>query len=129
MIPDPTDVVTDVVWPLVTQRFGTILVQSVQDLVEGAEEDLRTFGLAIARNTVLAIVSRDEEWLSELRGQAQGLLEINRIRVSNESRELVLRILESLVRMAMQAALGAATATMFKLGNLDEAQNLLGLLK
>lgn len=128
-LPDPTDIVSDVLWPLATERFGETISYALQDLVKGTEEDLRSFGLQIARNMTIAAVRRDAEWGRELRAQALGLLELNRIRVTNKRRELVLRILEALCRMAIQAGLAAASQALFKNGEPVLGYDLLDKLK
>ena len=91
-------------WEALQGRIGATIVEGLQGLVEGAEEDLRTFGLYIAEDMVDAIQRGDTNWEKEIMAQASLLLEINRLRAVNHNHARLMQVLHALVRMGLELA-------------------------
>jgi hypothetical protein len=96
--------VTDHAWAVLEGRIGHTIVEGLQGLVDGAAEDLRTFGLTIAEDMVRAIQRGDAEWEHEIKAQARLLLEINRLRAVNANYAILMQVLHALVRMGLEIA-------------------------
>ncbi len=78
------------------------VVEGLKGLVDGAEADLREFGLAIAADLVRAVGAKDEALLAELQHQLPVLAEINRIRLVNATWEQVYAVLSIIGRVALK---------------------------
>lgn len=87
--------------------IGTLLVQELAPVLGAAEQDLKDFGLAIARDGLRAVLAGDKDWQAELKGQVKALLEVQRIRVEVVDWDLTEKIV-GLVLKAAAAAIGAA---------------------
>lgn len=79
---------------------------AVAPILQGAEGDLREFGLIIAGDFVAAKASGDLEWQASLRAQVRTLGERTRVRVDLARWTFAEHLLEVLFR-AVTAALGA----------------------
>lgn len=107
-MPDPLNPfggVPELVRSALEEKLGDYIVDALDDLLSGAEEDIRTFGLQIAHAAVVAGVRQDEDWLGEIRAQVDLLLEANRIRVVRKQNWLVMQVIEAIVRTAFKTAL------------------------
>lgn len=82
------------------QDLGNLLRDSLQNIVEGATQDLDMYSQGIAQDLAEAITLPESEkrdaLIKELKGQAVGILEINRLRVSDEGRKAVQSIIEAI---------------------------------
>jgi hypothetical protein len=85
----PSAPLVNVNWEAIAAQIGLTLTGSLKDLITGTAEDIRTYGTAIARDMLGAVrepdVAKREALLSELKGQARSLAELNRIRLNNEA--------------------------------------------
>lgn len=125
---NPLDLVSEVLVPIMTDQFGQVITDSLRHLLEGAEEDLRTFGLQIAEGLVHATLSGDTAWVEECKAQALVLIEINRLRVVNQNTSLVLQVLEAVIGMALRAGLAVAAQALLGQGDLGGGRSLLDQL-
>lgn len=81
-------------WKKMVEVLGTQVAERLQGLVEGAEEDLRSYGLAIAKDLIVAVRTGNKtKLLKELYDQAQLLAEVHRIRMSNEANDVLNTVL------------------------------------
>lgn len=93
-----------------------LLASSLDDLVDGAKDDARIFYRDMAKDLAeAALIKNDmdrEETVSEIRAQTKAMLELNRLRVVNESWELAEKLIAVTAKgivMAGQISLTAAT--------------------
>ncbi len=92
-------------WKLMKMELGALISESIVELVEGAEEDLKTYGLEIANNMIVAIRLGREDLRRELQDQLVMLGEIHRIKVSNAGEAVLNRVIDIGMRIG-KAALG-----------------------
>lgn len=92
---------------LALELRGEVL-EGIKPFVEGAQEDLREFGAAIAKDMVRAVRERREDLIRELGHQLEVLGELNRIRLVNASWAQIGNILAVVGRVAMKAIAAAA---------------------
>jgi hypothetical protein len=92
-------------WTLIRKEIGDILSESLADLVEGAEEDLKSYGAEIANNMIVAIRTGRKDLQRELQDQFVMLGEIHRIRLTNEAEVVLGRVIDIGMRIG-RAALG-----------------------
>jgi len=90
-------------WKLLKTELGNILSESLAELVEGAEEDLKAYGLEIARSMVVAIRTGRADLRRELQEQAVMLGEVHRIRFNNEARVVLDKIMDIGMRIGATA--------------------------
>lgn len=100
---DPADV-AETVWAALEGRLAGTITDGLKGLLDGAEEDIRTFGLYMAQDLVLAIRRKDAAWEHEIRAQAGLLMEVNRLRAANAQHALVMQVLHALIRMGLEIA-------------------------
>lgn len=93
----------------VTDEIADLVTDALEETVDAASADLKTFGKDIARDIVMVIRSGDDSLLRSLKGQARMLAEINRIRLNRNSRALLNRILDVAARVG-KVLLTAAVA-------------------
>jgi hypothetical protein len=79
---------------------------AVKPIIEGAERDLREFGLEIAGDMVVAKATGNEAWIAELRAQIRAIGERTRVRVDVARWAFAENLFEVLFRAAA-AAVGA----------------------
>lgn len=103
---------SDLALAALDERLGGFLVDGIKTVVRGAEEDLREFGIGIARTALVAGMAQDHEMMDEIRAQIDLLMEVNRIRVTREHRALVLGYLEAGARMIFKTALAFGASWM-----------------
>lgn len=96
--------ISEVAWDSLRGRIGGTIVTGLHGLLEGAEEDIRTFGAYIAQDLVDAIQRRDTSWEKEIKAQAGLLMEINRLRAVNANHALLMQVIHALVRMGLEIA-------------------------
>lgn len=101
---NPVQEITEAAWESLQGRIQGTVIEGLRGLVDGAEEDLRTFGAYIAADMVDAVRRGDLEWEREVRAQARILLEINRLRAVNADHALLMQVLHALVRMGLEVA-------------------------
>lgn len=71
--------------------------------LEGTQEDLKEFGVAILKDMFVAVKTGDEEWRSELTEQTKVLGEIQRIRAVGAGWEIVTQTFWTVAKIAMKA--------------------------
>ncbi len=94
--------ITEAAWALLEGELGKLIANGIRGLVEGAEEDLRTFGLFMAQDMVTAIRRGDAAWAREIKAQAKILLEINRLRAVNHNHEVLMNVIHALVSTGLK---------------------------
>jgi hypothetical protein len=100
--------VSDLVdWHYLERELGEQLVAALRDFANGAEADIREYGLSMAFHTIAAIRQGDEAIKSELLDQAKALKEINRIRMNEFAENAFGVVLATAFRIGL-AALKAA---------------------
>ena len=90
-------------WKLLKTELGDIISESLTGLVEGAEEDLKSYGLEIARSMVVAIRTGRADLRRELQDQAVMLGEIHRIRFNNEAQSVLNKVMDIGMRIGATA--------------------------
>lgn len=98
------DEITQLTWDILQDRIQDTLVTGIRGMVDGAEEDLRAFGYAIAGDMVQAVMRGDVTWEKEVRAQALLLLEMNRLRAVNANYALLMQTIHAIVRMGLEVA-------------------------
>lgn len=97
-------------WDGLAAELKDEVLEGMKPYLEGAQDDLKTFGAAIAKDLIRAVREKRDDLVKELGHQLEGLAEINRIRLVNASWEQVKNILEIVARVAMKALAAAAVA-------------------
>lgn len=92
-------------WKIIRDELGDIIKESLIELVEGAEEDLKSYGMEIARGMIVAIRTGRADLRRELQSQVVMLGEIHRIRFTNEAKVVLDRVIDIGMRLGA-AALG-----------------------
>jgi len=87
--------------------IGDILKTTLADIVDGAEEDLKTFGKDIAKDIVAAAKLGRRDLLDELQDQLVVIAEINRIRIHNEPMAAAKKALQVAAEFALKAVAAA----------------------
>ncbi len=90
------------------QEIADTVVSALQGILDGAEADLRQFGLVIAQDAVAVVSLGRPDLLPEIEGQILLLVELNRLRVVNEQHALLKQLLMALLRVAVQTGLAVA---------------------
>lgn len=88
-------------------NMADVLADGLRDLIEGAEEDVRSFVSEIARDMILARISDSDRGstLEQLQNQLKIVAEINRVRVENHTWIVVTRIIQVALRSVVATAL------------------------
>lgn len=94
-------------WEAFVEGLGDEATAALKGLVDGAQEDLKTYGKAIAKDMVAAVRDNRPEIQSELREQLKVLAEIHRIRLVGTTWDFVVERLFQLVKVARLALLSA----------------------
>lgn len=92
-------------WKVIREELGDIISESLTELVEGAEADLKAYGAEIARGMIVAIRTGRNDLRQELQDQVVMLGEVHRIRVSNEAKVVLDKVFDIGMRLGV-AALG-----------------------
>lgn len=92
-------------WKLVREELSGVISDSLVELVEGAEEDLKTYGVEIANGMIIAMRLGRADLRAELKDQVGMLAEIHRIRLSNEAEVMLNKIIDIGMRIG-RAAVG-----------------------
>lgn len=95
------------------------LVAGLKGVLEGAEEDLQRYAVAIANDMATATSQAD---LDEIVGQSELLLEINRVRVAHASSDTFRAVIRSAATIAVGFATSGLSALIAKLPS-TEAPN------
>lgn len=85
------------------EDLGAVIVESIRDLVDGADTDLKTFGEEIAKDAILAAASGDDAMLAHTQAQVKLLTEHHRIRTNELSRAILERVVATSVRLMIAA--------------------------
>ena len=78
-------------WKKVVEELGGVLSERLEDLGEGAAEDLQAYGKDIAKGIIVALRSGRTDLIDELRDQAIILAEIHRIKLNNDALDMLER--------------------------------------
>lgn len=79
-----------------------LLVESLNDLIEGARGDLQNYAQQIVSDSVDAAAAGDTETLKQLEGQGTALLEVNRIRAVAGAERTVTRLISLAIGIALR---------------------------
>lgn len=110
-VPEPgPSGLTDLVQSVLEDKIGSFIATALKKVAKGTEEDLRLFGAQVARNALVAGMRGDSDLLGEVRAQVDMLLEVNRIRVDREHRELIVGFIEATARSIFKVALTAGVS-------------------
>lgn len=90
-------------WKAFTEEFGSILAEELNESIVDAAEDLRDYGLAVARDLTIALRSGREDLREELLEQAKLLAEVRRIDLNKKSEAVLERILDIGMRIGITA--------------------------
>lgn len=90
-------------WGKISKELGGIVSDSLKELAEGAEEDLKAYGEAIANSMIVAVRTGREDLRREVVEQAKLLAETHRIRVAKEANGVLEKILSVAVRVGAAA--------------------------
>ena len=92
-------------WKIIREELGSIVSESLYELVEGAEEDLRKYGMEIARGMIVALRTGRNDLRRELQDQVVMLGEIHRIKINTAAKDVLDRTIDIGMRLG-RAALG-----------------------
>jgi hypothetical protein len=92
-------------WKVIREELGSIVSESLYELVEGAEDDLREFGMEIARGMIVALRTGRDDLRRELQDQVVMLGEIHRIKVNTAAKDVLDKVIDIGMRLG-RAALG-----------------------
>lgn len=100
----------EVNWDELAGELGGEVGAALRGLVAGAEEDLKEFGAAIAKDLVRAVRAGREDLQAELVDQARALAEIHRIHLVEAGWEEVTRVLAVVGRVVLKTLAVAAVS-------------------
>lgn len=95
----------------VRDNLTSMLTESLDDLMEGAKEDIQAYAGQMAASAAQAVMLGSDArtaLLNELIDQSRLLAEKNRLRVVNERQEMFDRTMDLLVRKGTKFAISAA---------------------
>lgn len=116
--------IPEIVQAALEEKLGTLLITGLRELVEGPEESLRMFGLQLAHSATVATFRGDTEWLNEIKGQVDLMLEINRLKITKKNRKLLMSFLQFGLEMMIKTALSVGTNFLT-----NNVENLVGRIK
>ena len=90
-------------WKAIVKELGDDLTERLQYLVEGAEEDIKAYGLEIAESMVIAVRSGRKDLQDELGDQLIMLAEIHRIEISREIEAWLMAASKTAVKIGLAA--------------------------
>lgn len=106
-------------------QLGTLIVNSMRELVTNVDtEEVRTFAIQMAHSATVAALRGDTEWLKEVRGQVDLMLEINRIKITKKNRKVLMGFLHGILEAVLKTAL--TVGANYVIGN---ANNIVGRIK
>lgn len=94
----------------IEEELAEIIIDALDELVDGAQADLEEFGKVIAMELVFAIKSDDDEAIRELLAQTRALAEINRLRLNRKARVVLNRVLAVAARVGKSLLTAAMAA-------------------
>ena len=94
----------------VADDIADMVTDALEESVDAASADLKSFGKDIAVDLLAVIRSGDDALLRSLKGQARMLAEIHRIRLNRNSRALLNRILDVAARVGKTILTAAIAA-------------------
>ena len=92
-------------WKIIREELSGVIEDSLAELVEGAEEDLKSYGVEIANNLIIAMRTGRADLRRELQDQFVMLAEIHRIRLNTAAKDVLDNIINIGMRLG-RAALG-----------------------
>ena len=93
-------------WEALETELSAILKDSLDGVVNGAQEDLKTYGKAIARDLVVVIQANRTDLMDELFDQAILIAEVHRISLNRRAKVTLEKLLQAVARTGL-ALLGA----------------------
>lgn len=84
------------------------IAEGVEELVVGAKEDVRAFGVAIAGDLLEATLSGKEKVVGQLLDQLKLVAELNKLRAVNATWAAVTKVVKAILSAVLGAALAAA---------------------
>lgn len=88
--------------------------------LQGAQEDLDRWAFDISESVIAAARTGDKERLKELKAQALGILEVNRLRAVKQADALLERAIDASLEVAFQVSLVLLSSGSSALGNLSD---------
>ena len=92
-------------WKIIREELSGVIEDSLAELVEGAEEDLKSYGVEIANSLIIAMRTGRADLRRELQDQFVMLAEIHRIRLNTAAKDVLDNIINIGMRLG-RAALG-----------------------
>jgi predicted neutral ceramidase superfamily lipid hydrolase len=92
-------------WKIIREELSGVISDSLAELVEGAEDDLKAYAVGIANSLIIAVRTGRADLRQELQDQVVMIAEIHRIRISNEAEVVLNKIVNIGMRLG-RAALG-----------------------
>lgn len=97
--------------------FGTLrdtvektIVESVNGLLEGTTEDIKSFAADISRDLILAAAANRPDLIEIMQDQLGLLAEINRLRVAAQAQATLIRVISTVATFALNLVIQAAVA-------------------
>lgn len=106
--------------PALETAIGSTVTAALASELSAEADDLKEFGLHVAKNGLAAFLAGNELWKGEVKAQALGLLEKARIRAETVDWGLV----QTIVGIAVHAALNGALSMIPGGGLIPELSNL-----
>ncbi len=89
-------------WDQLKEEVGEILSDTLEELVDGAQADLKAFGAAIASDMIEAAQLGDQEILDELKAQAGVLAQAQGLRARGAGWEAVGKVVLAVTNTVIQ---------------------------
>ena len=92
-------------WKIIREELSGVISESLYELVEGAEEDLKAYGVEIANSLIIAMRTGRADLQRELQDQVVMLAEVHRIRLNTAAKDTLDKVINIGMRLG-RAALG-----------------------
>ena len=92
-------------WKIIREELSSVISESLYELVEGAEEDLKAYGVEIANSLIISMRTGRADLRRELQDQCVMLAEIHRIRLNTAAKDVLDNVINIGMRLG-RAALG-----------------------
>lgn len=95
-------------WERIVEDAAEEGKEALKEFLDGAAEDLKTFGKEIAKDMIQAIRDGREDLVAQLKAQGRTLAEAHRIRLNHIAWDQAMNIFERISKIAVKAALSVS---------------------
>lgn len=90
-------------------KLAALIVNSMKELIQEGGEQVQTFAIQMAHSATTAALRGNTEWVEEIKGQVDLMLEINRIKITKKNRRILMGFLHGLLEATLKVALAVGT--------------------